>query len=160
MPLTSSNNCRCVAEEQRTFSLGIQSTIVRMFGSVPAPLVFGAIFDSSCEYWQYECSRRGNCWVYDNQNTATRAFALSLAGVLISLVLFTMTWCLYPSGRDRPQGASQLDAHPDNDTGMGLNDRNQDSLQDGIGAVDSTDSAGLLPNQEGSTLDDNEESQL
>ncbi len=99
IPVSLLLSCRCVAEEQRTFSLGIQSTIVRMLGSVPAPLIFGAIFDSSCQYWQYECGRRGNCWVYDNEALATRAFAVSIAGVTVSLALLMSTWLLYPTGQ-------------------------------------------------------------
>jgi len=57
---------RCVAEEQRTLALGLQFVIFRGLGTIPGPILFGIIFDSACIYWHYECSRRENCWVYDN----------------------------------------------------------------------------------------------
>lgn len=139
---------RCVAEEQRTFSLGMQSTIVRLLGSVPAPLVFGAMFDSACEYWQYECGRRGNCWAYDSQNVATRAFAISLAGVVVSLVLFTLTWLFYPR---KPVGGINgdrrraLNGPPEGDTQLELEELPR--------AVDSTtDASGLLQNLQGTSI--------
>lgn len=59
---------RCVAEQQRTLALdlGVQSLVFRALGSIPGPIVFGVIFDSTCLFRRFDCGRRGNCWVYDN----------------------------------------------------------------------------------------------
>ena len=40
--------------------------IFRVIGSIPGPILMGALFDASCEFWQHQCGDRGNCWVYDN----------------------------------------------------------------------------------------------
>lgn len=91
-------SCRTVAEEQRTLALGIQSVIFRLFGTFPGPIIFGAIFDSACIYWQYECNRRGNCWVYDNTQLSHRAVALAIAGVVANFLFSFLCWVAYPRG--------------------------------------------------------------
>ncbi len=87
---------RAVAEEQRSLALGMQSLLWRVLGSIPGPLLYGVIFDSSCIYWQEECGRRGNCWVYDNNSISRGAFSLSFCGVAINTVFMILCWLLYP----------------------------------------------------------------
>ena len=59
----------------------------RLFGSIPGPIIVGALFDSSCLYWQEECGSRGNCWVYDNNDLSLRMFGVS-TGVRVASVIF------------------------------------------------------------------------
>lgn len=68
----------------------------RVFGSIPGPIAFGAIIDSGCVYWQYECSRRGNCWVYNNGILGIRAFAIAISGLVLNLVFSVLCWIFYP----------------------------------------------------------------
>ena len=88
--------CRVVSDEQRSLALGVQSAIFRLVGTIPGPLVFGALFDSSCLLWQDECGCRGNCWIYDNDGLSRNALSLALPGVVVSAVCFFMSWLLYP----------------------------------------------------------------
>ena len=74
----------------------MQSLAFRAFGSIPGPIVFGAIFDSTCIYWQYECSRRGNCWLYDNQHLSQRALILALLGIAANFTFSLLSWLFYP----------------------------------------------------------------
>ena len=87
---------RSVAEEQRSLALGVQSVLWRALGSIPGPLLFGVIFDSSCVYWQEECNRRGNCWVYNNSLIGIRVFFISISGVLINTVFMIFSWVFFP----------------------------------------------------------------
>lgn len=87
---------RCVADEQRTLALGVQSVAFRAFGSIPGPIIFGAIFDSACIYWQYECSRRGNCWVYNNVHLSQRAVSLAMLGIGTNFIFSILCWLFYP----------------------------------------------------------------
>ena len=93
-----------MADEQRTLALGAQSLVFRAFGSIPGPIVFGLIFDSACIFWQNECGRRGNCWVYDNTNLSQRALSLTISGVFLYFVFAFLCWLVYPkkegSGRE------------------------------------------------------------
>jgi hypothetical protein len=60
--------CRCVQDDQRSFALGIQWIKVRLIGTIPAPMVFGALIDETCILWQESChEENGACLVYDNQ---------------------------------------------------------------------------------------------
>ena len=87
---------RAVAEEQRSLALGVQSILWRAVGSIPGPLLYGVIFDTSCIYWQEECGRRGNCWVYNNDSISIRTFSLSLFGVAVNTVFMILCWVFYP----------------------------------------------------------------
>ena len=93
---THTQQFRCVADEQRSLALGLQSLVFRAFGSIPGPIVFGVIFDSACIYWKYECSRRGNCWVYNNSHLSERALSMALSGTVLNFVFSFLTWVAYP----------------------------------------------------------------
>ena len=87
---------RCVADEQRTLALGVQSVLFRILGSIPAPIVFGAIFDAACVYWQFECNQRGNCWVYDNSKLSQGVLLLAMLGIGANFILSFLSWIVYP----------------------------------------------------------------
>lgn len=59
---------RCVHSEQRSFALGIQWIVVRLLGTIPAPMIFGSLIDDSCILWQESCNEAGACLVYDNMS--------------------------------------------------------------------------------------------
>lgn len=94
--------CRAVADEQRSLTLGVQSVFFRLLfwchTLVPGPIAFGAMLDSGCIYWQFECNRRGNCWVYDNNAHVLcfRAFAVVISGLILNLIFRTSCWLFYP----------------------------------------------------------------
>lgn len=72
---------RCVADNQRALSIITSSFIVRLLGQIPGPLVFGAIFDANCIYWQEtECGERGACLEYNNFTLRISAVAFILLG--------------------------------------------------------------------------------
>ena len=85
-----------MADEQRSLALGVQSVFFRLFGTIPGPIAFGAIIDSGCIYWQYECNRRGNCWVYDNRVLSYRAFAVVVSGLTLNMISRALSWIFYP----------------------------------------------------------------
>ena len=88
--------CRCVTEDQRTLALGLQSCLWRVFGSVPGPILFGVLFDSACLFWQRDCGRRGNCWVYDNSVLSTRVMVLAVGAIVGYIFFVFLCWWLYP----------------------------------------------------------------
>ena len=91
---------RCIADEHRSLALGIQSVFFRILGSIPGPIVIGALFDASCEFWQEQCGERGNCWVYHNEDLSLRIFGvvgsarvLSVICAICIYVFFDVTLC-------------------------------------------------------------------
>lgn len=91
------NLLRCVSDEIRSLALGLQSMLFRLFGNIPSPLIYGALFDTSCLYWQDQCGSRGNCWVYDNNLLSYRLLSLPLAGMVLTSLCTLLAWRLYPS---------------------------------------------------------------
>ena len=83
---------------QRSLSLGLQTILIRGLGTVPGPVVFGFVMDSTCLLWRrrensnFEADgceegggegeggkRAGSCLVYDNA-----AMSLSVLGILLA----------------------------------------------------------------------------
>lgn len=57
---------RSVSAEERAFALGMQFVIFRLFGYIPAPIVFGNLIDSTCLLWKNTCGdNSGRCLLYD-----------------------------------------------------------------------------------------------
>lgn len=57
---------RCVEKRDKAVSIGLTSAIIKFCAVIPSPILFGYIFDSSCLLWGKTCSKKGNCWLYDN----------------------------------------------------------------------------------------------
>ena len=57
---------RCVPDSHRSFALGLQWIVIRLLGTIPGPILFGALFDHTCVLWQNHCGREGACKSYDN----------------------------------------------------------------------------------------------
>lgn len=121
-----------MADEQRTLALGVQSLVFRAFGSIPGPIVFGVIFDSACIFWQYDCGRQGNCWVYDNTSLSQRALALAISGVCLNFIFSFLTWIVYPKQNqsDENEKVDQESVHAPhkNDTSEG-NEQETESIE-------------------------------
>lgn len=110
-----SGTLRCVLEEQRSFALGIQWMMVRLLGTIPAPMLFGVLIDETCALWQRDsqqdqqgpqsprgpcAAEDGSCIAYDNLNMSRYMLALALLGKVCSLVFYALAWWLYkpPAG--------------------------------------------------------------
>ena len=108
----NATTCRSVADEQRSLALAVQSCMFRLFGSVPGSLTLGAIIDSTCLYWQYDCGRRGNCWEYDNQALSHRAVAYGCSGLVLAFLFALLAWILFP----KSSGMKDLEMTADKET--------------------------------------------
>lgn len=89
---------RCVADEQRSLALGVQSFLFRLLGNVPGPIVFGVIFDAACIFFRFDvpCMKQGNCWVYDNYQLSWSILTVVLVGIAFSFTFSFLTWLTYP----------------------------------------------------------------
>lgn len=108
MPALSST-LRVVRDDQRSFALGIQWIKVRILGTIPAPMVFGALIDDTCILWNETCDGRGACLVYDNYYMSRYMLALAFIGKAASLLFFFLAWWTYipPGSRDIDQNSQQ-----------------------------------------------------
>ncbi|XP_041975302.1 solute carrier organic anion transporter family member 4A1 isoform X2 [Aricia agestis] len=94
MPALSAT-LRCVREDQRSFALGIQWILVRLLGTIPAPLMFGFLIDLSCSLWSSNCGTTGACRLYDNRYMSRYMLAIALVGKLCSVLFFFLAWWCY-----------------------------------------------------------------
>ncbi|XP_043261056.1 solute carrier organic anion transporter family member 4A1 isoform X1 [Colletes gigas] len=108
MPALSAT-LRVVRDDQRSFALGIQWIKVRILGTIPAPMVFGALIDDTCILWNETCEGRGACLVYDNLYMSRYMLALAFIGKAASLLFFFLAWWTYipPGGRRADQNSRE-----------------------------------------------------
>lgn len=70
-------------------------------GSVPGPIVFGALIDQTCLIWEYDCDGAGTCWMYDNKQFAYYTLILVVSGRLLSLFCYAGSYFTHkPIGDD------------------------------------------------------------
>lgn len=77
---------RSVSDEDKGLALGTLSVFLGVFAFIPAPIVMGAIIDSSCLVWDTSCGRTGNCWLYDSDKFRTILHLIPAVVVLLSVL--------------------------------------------------------------------------
>uniref|UniRef100_A0A0A9W4U2 Solute carrier organic anion transporter family member n=1 Tax=Lygus hesperus TaxID=30085 RepID=A0A0A9W4U2_LYGHE len=86
---------RSVNEEERSFALGMQFVIFRLFGYIPAPILFGNLIDSTCLFWKSTCGEKGGrCLLYDIEQFRYKYVGLCAGIKLLALSLFLVDWWL------------------------------------------------------------------
>lgn len=103
-----------VSEEERSFALGMQFVIFRLFGYIPAPILFGNLIDSTCLLWKQSCSgeKGGRCLLYDIEQFRYRYVGLCGGIKIVALGIFLADWWLVRRRRHL-ETASPLDPHKD-----------------------------------------------
>ncbi|XP_058680168.1 solute carrier organic anion transporter family member 4C1-like [Ammospiza nelsoni] len=87
---------RCVPDKQRSFALGVKLLFLRILGSIPGPVLFGAAIDNSCTLWDIdECETKGACWVYDNERMAYLLMGISAACKIVTIIFVIMAVYFY-----------------------------------------------------------------
>ena len=62
---------RSVEPAQRSLALGFQTMLIRALGTVPGPIVYGAVIDKTCILWQGQDEGGDiSCRVFDNTSTS------------------------------------------------------------------------------------------
>jgi len=54
---------RSVPPQTRSPALGLQGFLVSLVGTLPSPILWGWLIDSTCKVWDHECNNRGACQV-------------------------------------------------------------------------------------------------
>lgn len=86
---------RSVGEEERSFALGMQFVIFRLFGYIPAPILFGNLIDSTCLLWKSSCGERaGRCLLYDIEQFRYKYVGLCAGIKIMALAIFVLDWWL------------------------------------------------------------------
>ncbi|KAM8962211.1 solute carrier organic anion transporter family member 4C1 [Pelodytes ibericus] len=87
---------RCVPDKQRSFALGVQWSFIRLLGSIPGPITFGVLIDSTCLLWNMsDCGSKGACWTYDNPSMSYKLIAVSGASKAITIIFLFVAYFIY-----------------------------------------------------------------
>ncbi|XP_077517853.1 solute carrier organic anion transporter family member 4A1-like isoform X2 [Amblyomma americanum] len=86
---------RCVKPAERSLALGINTIIIRLLGSIPAPVILGGIVDQTCLMWHRTCGSSGNCIAYQNEGMARGMFYALAVMLAASMVLFYSSLIVY-----------------------------------------------------------------
>ncbi|RDD38714.1 Solute carrier organic anion transporter family member 4A1 [Trichoplax sp. H2] len=89
---------RCVADDQRSYGLGLMSSLVRITGNIPGPLIIGAFIDQSCILWTQECTSTRTCWLYDSRNLAKYLYGSMIFVKIVSTTFYVLSWWFYDKG--------------------------------------------------------------
>ncbi|KFD65748.1 hypothetical protein M514_07633 [Trichuris suis] len=87
---------RAVNEEEKAFALGLQVVFLRLLSYLPAPIVFGAIIDTTCTLTSDSWGSAGtSCLFYDTEafryRFAMLCLILKVAGSAVSCLMW---WCI------------------------------------------------------------------
>ncbi|KAJ7335736.1 hypothetical protein JRQ81_013677 [Phrynocephalus forsythii] len=87
---------RCVPEKHRSFALGVHMLFLRIFGTIPGPILFGISIDSTCTLWSVDkCGIKGACWTYNNSKMAIMLMVISACSKAVSIVFIFISHFLY-----------------------------------------------------------------
>uniref|UniRef100_A0A1I7YHR0 Solute carrier organic anion transporter family member n=1 Tax=Steinernema glaseri TaxID=37863 RepID=A0A1I7YHR0_9BILA len=85
---------RSVPPATRSIALGLQGFLVSLFGTLPSPVIWGAIIDSACLVWDRSCSgRKGACSIYDPDILRVKMHVIYVAIRIVAM--FTDLYVLY-----------------------------------------------------------------
>ncbi|XP_062248696.1 solute carrier organic anion transporter family member 4A1 [Platichthys flesus] len=107
---------RCVPDNQRSFALGIQWILMRVFGSIPGPIAFGSVIDISCLLWQDQCGERGSCYIYQNSAMSLYILGAGIGCKVLGTIFFVLASVLYKAPTESPQSSCESTYHRATDT--------------------------------------------
>ncbi|XP_053555703.1 solute carrier organic anion transporter family member 4C1-like [Bombina bombina] len=83
--------------------VGVQWSFIRLLGSIPGPIVFGVIIDSTCILWNLnDCGDKGACWIYNNTKMSYNLVAISAVCKVVTIAFLFVAFCIYKAPANKP----------------------------------------------------------
>lgn len=83
---------RNVPVDQQPYALGLQSDIIKLLGTIPGPIVMGALIDNTCILWDKGCGEKGFCLEYDHGKLALVILGMIMVCKVITTTTFFLSW--------------------------------------------------------------------
>ncbi|XP_042800446.1 solute carrier organic anion transporter family member 6A1 isoform X2 [Panthera leo] len=86
---------RIVSDNQRSLALGLALVFLRIFGTIPGPIVFKMTADISCIFRETEyCGDKGNCWIYNKMKMAYLLVGICCICKVVTIFFTAIAFCL------------------------------------------------------------------
>ncbi|XP_022082621.1 solute carrier organic anion transporter family member 2A1-like [Acanthaster planci] len=82
---------RSVLEKDRSLAMGVMSFLTKTLGFIPGPVIFGAMIETQCSYWQESCQETGECLLYDRPGLRLVMVGLTTAFRLLATLSFCVS---------------------------------------------------------------------
>lgn len=92
---------RTLPPEHVSLGLSAMQMIWKACGSIPGPIIMGALFDANCAFTQPSCSTSGGCVLYRNANLALSYSLLAILGKAMATLCFFFAFLAYNSHHKR-----------------------------------------------------------
>ncbi|KAM7292870.1 solute carrier organic anion transporter family member 4A1-like [Ixodes scapularis] len=92
---------RSLEEDIKSTGIGINYVFIRLLGTIPGPILFGYLIDTSCLLWEDRCGRWGSCAIYENAVMGMNIFQFMISVKSASIVFFFCASIV--SSDERPQ---------------------------------------------------------
>jgi sodium-independent organic anion transporter len=100
---------RSLQPHHRALGMGVQNVVFRLGGSIPAPIVFGAVIDTTCRFFQTDCNateETNTCWEYNVTSLRERMVLLAILPKIASFIFFFFSWFFFKSVKEHgPESA-------------------------------------------------------
>ncbi|XP_042800447.1 solute carrier organic anion transporter family member 6A1 isoform X3 [Panthera leo] len=84
-----------VSDNQRSLALGLALVFLRIFGTIPGPIVFKMTADISCIFRETEyCGDKGNCWIYNKMKMAYLLVGICCICKVVTIFFTAIAFCL------------------------------------------------------------------
>lgn len=103
---------RCVESHDKALALGLIQFAIGLFGNVPCPIIYGAVVDSACLFWEDNCGEPGACRVYDPSKFRMVFHGVTAIIMFVAFLVDAVVW----------YKASSIHIHEEEDTRDASND--------------------------------------
>ncbi|XP_073658049.1 solute carrier organic anion transporter family member 6A1 [Tursiops truncatus] len=87
---------RIVSDKQRSLAMGVTFVILRIFGTIPGPVIFKIVGETSCILRDTErCGSIGSCWIYNKTKMAYLLTGVCFICKVVTIFFTAIAFGLY-----------------------------------------------------------------
>ncbi|XP_055376193.1 solute carrier organic anion transporter family member 74D [Condylostylus longicornis] len=83
---------RCTDPKDKAMAMGVIQSAIGLFGTVPCPIIYGAVVDSACLVWTTVCGKHGACSLYDVDNFRHYFLGITSGIMFIAFIMDVVVW--------------------------------------------------------------------
>lgn len=100
---------RSLDEQDRSIGMGLHSFLLSLIVFLPAPIVYGKLFDNTCLTWKTVCGSKGACQLYDIENMRLTLKSVDALLAAISFLITIPAFIISQKDPDETEKEKELD---------------------------------------------------